>query len=198
MVLDDVLLALLGGRDSSAWELMQRHGEIFGSARRLDIVRVMAAVTRLERSGFLRVDTAAEPWVPWLSVALLAAVGVSVTRRWRRHRDVLALARSTQAGPLVVLDDPTARAFAVPGAPGYVVVTTLTRLHEKGAVTRHRDGRAFRYGALSDAAGLVAERMSRLLADEPDRASVLRRFVGTLDDRDEEVLRALLREHPED
>lgn len=58
MVLDDVLLALLGGRDSSAWELRQRHDEIFGSARRMDIVRVMAAVTRLERSGFLRVDAA--------------------------------------------------------------------------------------------------------------------------------------------
>jgi predicted transcriptional regulator len=78
------------------------------------------------------------------------------------------------------------------------VVTTLTRLHEKRSVTRQRDGRAFRYGALRDAAGLVAERMSRLLADEPDRASVLRRFVGTLDDRDEEILRSLLREHPED
>lgn len=85
------------------------------------------------------------------------------------------------------------------GALSYsAVVTTLTRLHEKGAVTRHRDGRAFRYGALRDAAGLVAERMSRLLADEPDRASVLRRFVGALDDSDEEILRALLREHPED
>src|SRR4051794_25689140 len=41
------------------------------------------------------------------------------------------------------------------GALSYsAVVTTLTRLHEKGSVTRHRDGRAFRYGALSDAAGL--------------------------------------------
>lgn len=85
------------------------------------------------------------------------------------------------------------------GALSYsAVVTTLTRLHEKGSVVRHRDRRAFRYGALSDAAGLVAERMSRLLAEEPDRASVLRRFVGTLDDRDEEVLRALLREHPDE
>ncbi|MEU0555726.1 BlaI/MecI/CopY family transcriptional regulator [Dactylosporangium maewongense] len=84
------------------------------------------------------------------------------------------------------------------GALSYsAVVTTLTRLHEKGSVTRHRDGRAFRYGALRDAAGLVAERMSRLLAEEPDRATVLRRFVGTLDDRDEQTLRALLREHPE-
>ena len=84
------------------------------------------------------------------------------------------------------------------GALSYsAVVTTLTRLHEKGSVTRHRDGRAFRYGALSDAAGLVAERMRRLLAGEPDRASVLRRFVGTLDDTDGETLRALLQEHPD-
>ncbi|MEV0128744.1 M56 family metallopeptidase [Dactylosporangium sp. NPDC050688] len=72
-------------------------------------------------------DTAAEPWVPWLSVVLLAAVGVSVTRRWRRHRDVLALGRSAEPGPLVVLPDETARAFAVPGRPGYVVVTTGMR-----------------------------------------------------------------------
>ncbi|WP_285472168.1 BlaI/MecI/CopY family transcriptional regulator [Actinoplanes sp. NBRC 101535] len=74
------------------------------------------------------------------------------------------------------------------------VVTTLTRLHEKGSVTRSRDGRAFRYGALSDPAGLVADRMSRLLAVEADRASVLRRFVSTLTDSDERVLRDLLRE----
>ncbi|MBE1489496.1 BlaI/MecI/CopY family transcriptional regulator [Plantactinospora soyae] len=74
------------------------------------------------------------------------------------------------------------------------VVTTLTRLFDKGAVTRERDGRAYRYGAIRDAAGLVAERMSRLLAAEPDRTTVLRRFVSTLDNRDEQILRALLEE----
>ena len=85
------------------------------------------------------------------------------------------------------------------GAVAYsTVVTTLTRLHDKGIVARHRDGRAYRYGAVSDAAGLVANRMSRLLAAEPDHTSVLRRFVGALDDRDEQILRALLREPPQD
>jgi predicted transcriptional regulator len=84
------------------------------------------------------------------------------------------------------------------GALSYsAVVTTLTRLHGKGAVTRHRDGRAFRYGAVSNAAGLVADRMSRLLAGEPDRMSVLRRFVSTLDSDDEKILRDLLRDHPD-
>lgn len=72
------------------------------------------------------------------------------------------------------------------------VVTTLTRLYEKGALTRKRHGRAFRYGAVADAAGLIAGRMNRLLIEEPDRASVLRRFVSTLDPQDEEILRELL------
>lgn len=77
------------------------------------------------------------------------------------------------------------------------VVTTLTRLYEKGALERHRDGRAFRYSAVSNAAGLVADRMSRLLANEPDRTSVLRRFVSTLASDDERILRDLLRGHPD-
>ena len=82
------------------------------------------------------------------------------------------------------------------GALSYsAVVTTLTRLYEKGALTRHRDGRAFRYGAVSNAAGLVADRMRRLLVGEPDRMSVLRRFVSTLDSDDEKLLRELLRGH---
>ncbi|WP_239175547.1 BlaI/MecI/CopY family transcriptional regulator [Actinoplanes cyaneus] len=74
------------------------------------------------------------------------------------------------------------------------VVTTLTRLYEKGSASRHRDGRAFRYGAPHGPAGLVADRMSRLLSDEADRASVLRRFVGNLDAKDEQLLRDLLSE----
>nr|WP_308129395.1 BlaI/MecI/CopY family transcriptional regulator [Actinoplanes polyasparticus] len=76
------------------------------------------------------------------------------------------------------------------------VVTTLTRLFEKGAVARHRAGRAFRYGALSAPAGLVADRMSRLMAVEPDRATVLRRFVSNLSADDERLLRELLDEDP--
>jgi predicted transcriptional regulator len=78
------------------------------------------------------------------------------------------------------------------------VVTTLTRLYEKGALTRVRDGRAFRYGAVSNAAGLVADRMTRLLAGVPDRTSVLRRFVSTLDSHDERILRELLADNPDE
>lgn len=77
------------------------------------------------------------------------------------------------------------------------VVTILTRLHTKGALIRQRDGRAYRYAAVRDAAGLVADRMARLLSAESDRTSVLRRFVGGLDAEDEQILRTLLRDKPE-
>ncbi|GGQ19063.1 BlaI/MecI/CopY family transcriptional regulator [Streptosporangium pseudovulgare] len=72
------------------------------------------------------------------------------------------------------------------------VITTLNRLAKKGAVTRRRDGRAFRYTAIADAPGLVAAHMNRLLAKEDDRTSVLRRFVSGLEPGDEEILRHLL------
>ncbi|WP_433606374.1 hypothetical protein ACQP2P_29865 [Dactylosporangium sp. CA-139114] len=49
-------------------------------------------------------------------------------------------------------------------------------------------GRAYRYGALSDPAGLVANRISRLLSAESGRASVLPRFVSGLSERDERLL----------
>ncbi|MFI6291234.1 BlaI/MecI/CopY family transcriptional regulator [Nonomuraea sp. NPDC050790] len=74
------------------------------------------------------------------------------------------------------------------------VVTTLVRLHKKQAVTRRREGRSYRYGALVDAADMVAQRMSALLNAESDHANVLRRFVSELDAGDEELLRRLLSE----
>jgi predicted transcriptional regulator len=73
------------------------------------------------------------------------------------------------------------------------VVTTLTRLHDKGMATRSRDGRVYRYTATADPSSLTAWRMGRLLESEPDRASVLTRFVDALDEDDERVLRDLLR-----
>ncbi|MET1075916.1 MAG: BlaI/MecI/CopY family transcriptional regulator [Umezawaea sp.] len=72
------------------------------------------------------------------------------------------------------------------------VVTTLTRLHDKDMATRVRDGRAFRYSAVAEPSALVAWRMRRLLDSDPDHASVLTRFVGSLNEKDERLLRDLL------
>ena len=85
----------------------------------------------------------------------------------------------------------------LPGEPAYTtVMTTLSRLAEKGALTQSREGRAFRYSlaappeAVDDA--VAARRMRRLLSDGSDRAGVLARFVAELDSEEERLLADLL------
>jgi predicted transcriptional regulator len=77
------------------------------------------------------------------------------------------------------------------------VMTTLARLYTKQALTRSPRGRAFAYQLVGDvsgaAASVTAHQMRKLLDAGPDRASVLTRFVGSLDGDSEHLLRALLR-----
>lgn len=72
------------------------------------------------------------------------------------------------------------------------VQTILVRLHEKDLVQRHVAGRAHRYSPTKQPAELTAERMHLLLTAGPDRRLVLSRFVGSLDESDEQFLRDLL------
>jgi predicted transcriptional regulator len=71
------------------------------------------------------------------------------------------------------------------------VVTILSRLHAKGLLSRHRDGRAFVYTVV-DEASLAASRMSQALEVGHDHDAVLTRFVSGLSGRDAELLRRLL------
>lgn len=72
------------------------------------------------------------------------------------------------------------------------VVTTLSRLHDKGVLTRTRHGRAFAYAPVTDEPGLAARRMRQVLEDRTDREAVLTRFVSSLSEGDEKLLRRLL------
>jgi len=72
------------------------------------------------------------------------------------------------------------------------VVTILSRLHAKGVLDRHKAGRAFLYSPVADQPGLAARRMARVLDSETDREAVLARFVSSLSDSDEELLRRML------
>ena len=74
------------------------------------------------------------------------------------------------------------------------VVTILSRLHAKGVLERRKAGRAFRYAPVADEPGLAARRMARVLDAEPDRETVLARFVSGLSDADEDLLRRMLGE----
>ncbi|CAL9484185.1 hypothetical protein SUDANB58_03117 [Streptomyces sp. enrichment culture] len=72
------------------------------------------------------------------------------------------------------------------------VITILTRLLAKGAVTRERAGRSFAWTPASDQAGLAARKMRKVLDAESDREAVLASFVTGLRPDDERLLRELL------
>ncbi|KUL44070.1 BlaI/MecI/CopY family transcriptional regulator [Streptomyces regalis] len=72
------------------------------------------------------------------------------------------------------------------------VITILTRLLAKGAVTRERAGRSFSWTPASDQAGLAARKMRKMLDAESDREAVLASFVTGLGPDDERLLRELL------
>jgi predicted transcriptional regulator len=74
------------------------------------------------------------------------------------------------------------------------VVTILSRLHGKGVLERRKAGRSYVYVPVADEPGLAARRMTRVLDGEADREAVLARFVSSLSESDEEVLRSLLEE----
>ncbi|MER5946260.1 BlaI/MecI/CopY family transcriptional regulator [Streptomyces sp. NPDC001904] len=74
------------------------------------------------------------------------------------------------------------------------MATILSRLYEKGTLRRVPSGRGFAYEPVADAPGLAAGRMRRELESEPRRDLVLKRFVTSLSEGDEETLRRLLLE----
>jgi predicted transcriptional regulator len=108
-----------------------------------------------------------------------------------------------EAAVLVVLQDAGAalspaevREQIGAGLAYTTVVTILSRLHAKGVLERSKSGRSYRYAPVADQPGLAARRMVRVLDDEPDREAVLARFVSTLSDSDEDLLRRMLGDAP--
>lgn len=80
----------------------------------------------------------------------------------------------------------------VPDTAYTTLLTILTRLCDKGRVTRHREGRSYVYAPVDDRAGHAAAGMHSLLAEGGDRAAVLARFVSELSAQDERLLEQLL------
>jgi predicted transcriptional regulator len=74
------------------------------------------------------------------------------------------------------------------------VMTALTRLHEKGVLSREKVGRAFAYTPLLDQPGIAAARMRALLGSKAESEAVLARFVGSLSPEEEGLLAEMLRD----
>ena len=74
------------------------------------------------------------------------------------------------------------------------VMTILTRLWQKGMVSRRRRGRAYVYTTKISEAELAADRMRATLDAASDPRAALSHFVGSLSSRETRALRALLEE----
>ncbi|MFF7340891.1 BlaI/MecI/CopY family transcriptional regulator [Streptomyces sp. NPDC008163] len=74
------------------------------------------------------------------------------------------------------------------------MATILARLYEQGTLRRVPATRGYAYEPVHDEAGMAAGRMRRELDSDPRRDLVLKRFVSSLSEDDEETLRRLLLE----
>ena len=83
----------------------------------------------------------------------------------------------------------------LPGDLAYTtVMTTLTRLYEKGVVSRQRVGRTYVYEPVTEEARHLAGRMQALVEASHNRGAVFSRFVDQLSPADSRMLADLLRE----
>ncbi|MER7838160.1 BlaI/MecI/CopY family transcriptional regulator [Streptomyces sp. NPDC096040] len=81
----------------------------------------------------------------------------------------------------------------LPGDLAYTtVLTILSRLHDKGMLVRHPEGRGYAYAPVRDEASQTAVQMHSLLKRGSDREAVLSRFVSELSQEDEQLLHRLL------
>lgn len=74
------------------------------------------------------------------------------------------------------------------------IMTTMTRLWEKGRLDRRRRGRAFEYRPSLDRTEYAANRMTEFLAAAGDSRSALTHFVSALDPAEVAELRRALRD----
>ncbi len=72
------------------------------------------------------------------------------------------------------------------------VMTVLTRLWDKGRLTRHRVGRTYVYSPVLSEAEHHADSMQHSLGEAGDRTAVLNSFVETLSKEDAAALRKIL------
>src|ERR1700761_1188407 len=72
------------------------------------------------------------------------------------------------------------------------VMSTMDNLHRKGWLDRERDGKAYRYTAVSSRAEYSARLMREALAGSADTEAVLSHFVAQMDDAEAAALRTAL------
>ena len=74
------------------------------------------------------------------------------------------------------------------------VMTVMDNLHRKGALSREKDGRAWRYVPVRSRDEYAADLLYSVLDEAGDRGAALRRFVGRMRASEVEALRRALAE----
>ncbi len=74
------------------------------------------------------------------------------------------------------------------------VMTVMDNLHRKGALTREKDGRAWRYQPVRNRDEYAADLLSTVLDEAGDRGAALMRFVGGMRPSEVDALRRALAE----
>lgn len=74
------------------------------------------------------------------------------------------------------------------------VMTVLVRLHGKGLVSRRRAGRGYDYRPRISRTTYAARAMAATLGAASDPSEVLHQFVGEMSSREQDALRAILKE----
>jgi len=74
------------------------------------------------------------------------------------------------------------------------VMTVMDNLHRKGALTREKDGRAWRYQPVRSRDEYAADLLSSVLDEAGDRGAALMRFVGGMRPSEVDALRRALAE----
>lgn len=100
-------------------------------------------------------------------------------------------------GVLWDVEDPLTASQVLSQLPGDLayttVMTTLTRLHAKGVVSRQAIGRAYGYRPVEGRAEMAAHRMAEVLERTGEQVDVLSRFVARLKPSELDALRAAMR-----
>ena len=82
----------------------------------------------------------------------------------------------------------------LPGDLAYTtIMTTLTRLHAKGVVSRQTIGRAYGYRPVEGKAEMAAHTMAQVLEQAGEHKDVLSRFVARLSPAELDALKAAVR-----
>ena len=166
--------------------------ELFDDLRRerpIAYTTVMSTMDNLHRKGWLARDKDGKAY-------RYTAVASRDEYSARLMREAMAEAGDTEAVLshfVAAMDGGQAEALRADRSIAYTtVMSTMDNLHRKGWLARERDGKAYRYTAVSSREEYSARLMREAMDGAGDTEAVLSHFVAQMDGAESAALRAVL------